>query len=220
MPKYYEDTFYYDSVKIRSVNKLCHRYANRHLWDNDETTEYDGKTVIEDNPPISTYDIALLQVALSQEVDYASTSEPIVASFSVDWKSDRGDFVHHVVRFDMLGHNVDMSRLTEQARTEWNVKAEKMRNVIDLSFDRIASTYTTHHLGWFNAPLETTLYGIPEELQHGSTQIKLPDGYGTLFLTIVSSVDTDDNGMGGFTIEEVMDNIRGHFDAFEPQKRK
>jgi hypothetical protein len=218
MSEYYQSGFFYDSVKIRHINKLCHRYADNRLWDNDTTTEYDGKAVIEDNPPMSTYDIALLQVALSQEVDYVASNKPIVAAFSVDWKSDRSDFTHHIVRFDIVGHNVDLSCRSEQERIEWSTEAEKMRGMIDLFFDRIASICTAHYLAQLNAPIKTALFGIPDDLHYKSTKVKLPDGYGMLLLTLVSSVDSKVES-GTFTTEEAMCNIVSHFNAFGPQKR-
>jgi hypothetical protein len=162
MPNYYQDEFFYDAVTIRCVNQKCHRYADRCLWDNEETTEYDDDgNISADYPPISTYDIALLQVTLSQEVSYGHHDKPFVASFSVDWKSDKDKSLHHVVRFDMKNLRRDTPGLTGQEYIEWCEEGKKTRNIIDLCFDRIASAYTAHHLGWVDVQPKTALYSIP-----------------------------------------------------------
>ena len=221
MTKYSHDGFFYDSVKIREINMDCYRYADCCLWENEETTDHDTDNgIVADRPPMSTYDIALLQVTLSQEVDYFIPIKPVTASVSVGWKSDYGDFVHHIVRFDMENCNADLAQLTEQRRIEWRAETKKMRGIIDRSFDHIKSTYTAHHLGWLNVPLKTVLYGLPEGLCHISTKIKLPKPYGTLFCTLVSTTSDDtNNAFEGFNIEEVMNRIDAHFTAFAPKVR-
>ncbi len=120
MSDYCQNDFFYESAKIRHLNGWCYRYGGFRLWNNEDTTDDYGedRKVTSDRPPLSNYDIALLQVTLSDTISLVNIELPTVASVAVDWKSDKGDFTHHVVRFDLEETMIRPSSSEELRKSE------------------------------------------------------------------------------------------------------
>ena len=206
---------YYDWIKIHSVNKHCDG-CHGQLWQKGDKIREGGdildqsSPIIDERPPISLREIAQFQIDLFSAMEEVVCEPKFVGAFSISWKSDLGDFLYHVVRFDMEKVYTGRRRLTEQERFERRRTAQERRGLVDTYFSQIESAYVAHHLGWLNVPPETILHNIPDCLRHSSGMVKLPSDYGTLIMTAAGSFDDNydkEDGSFGASFDDTADDV-------------
>lgn len=144
-------------------------------------------------PPICGSDIWYIQNLLSEAVENLG-GDPFMGTLAIDWLDESGQVLERVVRLDVEDQYDGKDARDEFDRCNILIAAKEARRLIDDSFDLVATIKIANHLGWLTAPIQKFLYTIPEKLFYANEKIKLREGEGTMFLTILFSGGYEDSG--------------------------
>jgi hypothetical protein len=141
--------------------------------------------------PICGGDVSFIQDYLRFIISDIAYERPLIGSLAIDFKGNTAS-IQRKVRLD-LERNYDGEYETNSL-TQLNIIRERdqFRQIINESFDLVAATEVSYHLGWLNVSPAEMLYAVPDTLNYACSVIHL-GSVGDLFMTILSTENEQSN---------------------------
>ena len=143
--------------------------------------------------PICGGDLEYIQNLLSDALQQLGCdSLSFMGTLAVDWLDKSGKELHRIARLDVEAQFNQQEAPNAYEHNKIFIASQHLRHQIDDSFDLAAMVEIANHLGWLNIPAQNCLYTVPDNLCHTSDIIKLREGEGSMFLTILSTKEHED----------------------------